>query len=310
MDVLAGLVGLDDPRIVLDLDHSVRRLKTSSRSEEVAVYGASDSVSGTVSVFVNGSLKYSRISIELRGETATKRCAPEEFFSMTRVLDNSGVVAGRKDLPFTFAEVDKDYETFESEHVRVRYFLRVNVIRYPPLAGVMRDFEVAVQHEHELNDAERTRADELAQFDLRYNDLLDVRLQLPSQRMGMNELVQGQVEFVKVGLPINAVTVEVIRLEASDSGAEIQIDTTTEMGRVQILDWEPILHTCVPVHLDFGSFPGLSPTYNCVNNQFSVRYYLKLELAETSGRKFSKTIEIFPYREPERQSRLPQTMHI
>jgi len=94
MDVLVGLVGLDDPRIILvsayveicenivllvdsvfafhqDLDHSVRKLKSSSRSEEIAVYGANDSVSGTVSLFVNGSLKYSRISIELRGETAT-----------------------------------------------------------------------------------------------------------------------------------------------------------------------------------------------------------------------------------------------
>mmetsp|Transcript_18181 Transcript_18181/g.72801 ORF Transcript_18181/g.72801 Transcript_18181/m.72801 type:complete len:125 (-) Transcript_18181:1212-1586(-) len=109
----------------------------------------------------------------------------------------------------------------------------------------------------------------------------------------------------QVGLPINAVTVEIIRLEASESGAETQFDTTTEMGRVQVLDWEPILHTSVPVHLDFGSFPSLSPTYNCANNQFSVRYYLKLELAETSGRKFSKKIEIFLQRKPEAQSRLP-----
>mmetsp|Transcript_18176 Transcript_18176/g.72782 ORF Transcript_18176/g.72782 Transcript_18176/m.72782 type:complete len:80 (-) Transcript_18176:1212-1451(-) len=46
-------------------------------------------------------------------------------------------------------------------------------------------------------------------------------------------------------------------------------------------------------------------TYNCANNQFSVRYYLKLELAETSGRKFSKKIEIFLQRKPEAQSRLP-----
>mmetsp|Transcript_940 Transcript_940/g.1472 ORF Transcript_940/g.1472 Transcript_940/m.1472 type:complete len:174 (-) Transcript_940:1495-2016(-) len=153
-----------------------------------------------------------------------------------------------------------------SIQVRVRYFLRVNVIRYPPLPGIMRDFEVAVQHERELNVAERTCGDESAHFGLRYKDLLDVRLQLPSQRIGLNDLVQGQVEFVKVGLPINAVTVEVIRWEASDSGADIQIDTTTEMARVQILDCEPILHTCVPLHLDFGSFPGLSP--QVLANQF------------------------------------------
>lgn len=115
-----------------------------------------DTVSGSVTVKYKGKkVEHQGIKIELLGQIEFLHDSgnPHEFTSLERPLDDAGDVTADKQYSFEFLNVDKPYETYSGNNVRLRYFLRVKVSRSYS-ANIAKSLDFAVQNlqtEPELN---------------------------------------------------------------------------------------------------------------------------------------------------------------
>jgi vacuolar protein sorting-associated protein 26 len=110
------------------------------------LYTATDLISGTCTVKLKQKNKVDHlgIKIELIGqvELSADKGQPYEFTSLVRELEGLGELTENKSYSFEFANVDKSYETYHGNNVRLRYFLRVKVARQVwPLTKTL-DFQV------------------------------------------------------------------------------------------------------------------------------------------------------------------------
>ncbi len=78
---------------------------------------------------------------------------PHEFTQLERPLEEAGDITADKSYNFEFLNVDKPYETYNGNNVRLRYFLRVKVARSYS-SNIVKTLDLAVQNlqtEPELN---------------------------------------------------------------------------------------------------------------------------------------------------------------
>jgi vacuolar protein sorting-associated protein 26 len=72
---------------------------------------------------------------------------------------------------------------------------------------------------------------------------------------------------------------------------------TQTLIKYEIMDGAPVKGETIPVRLYLQGIPAdLTPTYNSVNNRFSVRYFLNLVLVDEEDRRYFKQQEIFLWR--------------
>ena len=76
-------------------------------------------------------LEHVGIKVELIGqiEMLQDRSNTYEFTSLVRELEPAGEVQGSKAYPFEFTGVEKQYESYDGINVRLRYFVRVTIMR-------------------------------------------------------------------------------------------------------------------------------------------------------------------------------------
>ena len=79
----------------------------------------------------NRKLEHVGVKVELIGliEMLQDRSSTYEFTSLVRELEPPGELQGSKAYPFEFTGVEKAYESYDGINVRLRYFLRVTVMR-------------------------------------------------------------------------------------------------------------------------------------------------------------------------------------
>jgi vacuolar protein sorting-associated protein 26 len=70
---------------------------------------------------------------------------PHEFTSLERPLEDAGEITSDKSYNFEFLNVDKPYETYNGNNVRLRYFLRVRVARQYA-SNITKTLDLAVQN--------------------------------------------------------------------------------------------------------------------------------------------------------------------
>ena len=71
------------------------------------------------------------VKVELIGliELLQDRSNTYEFTSLVRELEAPGELHGSKAYPFEFTGVDKQFESYDGINVRLRYFVRVTIMR-------------------------------------------------------------------------------------------------------------------------------------------------------------------------------------
>ena len=110
------------------------------------LYTATDLIAGTCTIKLKqkNKVEHQGIKIELIGqvELAADKGQPYEFTSLVRELEGLGDIVENKSYTFEFANVDKSYETYHGNNVRLRYFLRVKVARQVWALSKTLDFQV------------------------------------------------------------------------------------------------------------------------------------------------------------------------
>lgn len=65
-----------------------------------------------------------------------------EFLSLVRELARPGDLIQNTSYPFEFANVEKPYEVYSGSNVRLRYLLRVTIVRR--LSDIVKEIDIAV----------------------------------------------------------------------------------------------------------------------------------------------------------------------
>ena len=101
--------------------------------QTIPIFTNKDTLSGIVKISPTPGkrVEHQSIRVQLVGEIelASERGHPHEFLSLVRDLSPPGEIISQQTYPFEFKSVEMEYESYKGTQVRLRYMLRVTVIR-------------------------------------------------------------------------------------------------------------------------------------------------------------------------------------
>eukprot|EP00002_Diphylleia_rotans_P021102 TRINITY_DN4107_c0_g1_i1.p1 TRINITY_DN4107_c0_g1~~TRINITY_DN4107_c0_g1_i1.p1 ORF type:complete len:304 (-),score=62.31 TRINITY_DN4107_c0_g1_i1:317-1228(-) len=261
-------------------------------AETLPLFHSTEGVSGRVVIAPQSGKKIEHLGIrlELIGqiELFYDRGNQYEFASTLRELSAPGVLSESKTYPFEFASVEKVHESYSGINVRLRYFLRVTIVRqYATNIVKEQDFWVQVTaKEPEINNS--------IKMEVGIEDCLHIEFEYNKSKYHLKDVVVGKVYFLLVRVKIKHMEVAIIKRESTGSGANIYNESET-ITKFEIMDGAPVRGESIPVRLFLSPY-HITPTYRQVNNKFSVRYYLNLVLVDEEDRRYFKQQEITLWR--------------
>jgi vacuolar protein sorting-associated protein 26 len=245
-----------------------------------------------VSIRPGKKLEHQGIKVELVGqvEMLNDKSNSYDFFSITKDLEPPGTMYESKQYKWKFGAVDKQNETYSGINVRLRYFVRLIVIR-GYASNICREIDLIVQNLYPQPELNNT-----IKMEVGIEDCLHIEFEYDRSKYHLKDVVVGKVFFLLVRIKIKHMELNIIRREStggSNSGAQ-QTDNET-LTKFEIMDGAPVKDQCIPVRLYLSGF-DLTPTYKNVQNKFSVRYFLNLVLVDEEDRRYFKQQEIFLWR--------------
>lgn len=254
--------------------------------EELVIFQGDESIKGEVTVIPKGKkLEHIGIKMELIGqiEMMFDRGEETEFTSLVRELDMPGMLYEPKTYAFDFSNVAKPHESYRGKSVRLRYFLRATVSKPYGVSSKEQDFWVQhVQEEPTVNPS--------IKMEVGIDQCLHLEFEYQKSKFFPGEPVVGKVFFLLVRIKIKYMELAILRKETVGVGDQARSDDKN-LFKHEIMDGCAVRGEAIPVRL-FLSDPNLTPTYDNVNNQFSVRYFLNLVLVDQEDRRYFKQQEI------------------
>lgn len=285
-----------DVNIILSNQDQLKQVIGKNEQNEVEplfLLTANDNVAGTVQIKYKGKkVEHLGIKVELIGQIEFMHDAgnPHEFTSLVRDLEEAGEITGDKTYNFEFNHVEKQYETYNGNNVRLRYFLRVRVARQYA-SNITKVLDLAVQNlapEPEVNNS--------IKMEVGIEDCLHIEFEYNKSKYSLTDVVIGKIYFLLVRIKIKHMEVVIIKRESCGSGAGPHTYNESEnISKYEIMDGAPVRGESIPIRLFLSPYE-LTPTFKNVQNKFSVKYYLNLVLVDEEDRRYFKQQEIILHR--------------
>lgn len=296
--MLTGLVGPAARVVVKFADADTRQTVTvrqpDGRDEEQYLFAAADNICGTVEIEVGGNrkLEHTGVKVELIGliEMLQDRSNTYEFTSLVRELESPGELQGSKEYPFEFTGVQKQYESYDGINARLRYFVRVTI---------MRQYSSRIVHEETIRvhvaSPEELESTSSIKMEVGIEDCLHIEFEYNHSKYHLKDAVLGKIFFLLVRIKIKHMEIAIVKREKTGTGVNTYNENET-VAKFEIMDGAPVRGESIPIRLFLGGFDALTPTFRNVNNKFSVTYFLNLVLIDEEDRRYFKQQEITLYR--------------
>jgi len=261
--------------------------------EPTYLFTGRDTIAGQVLVKLGKKgqkLEHIGIKIELIGqiELLYDRGNPYEFTSLVRELEAPGDLNDDKSYPFEFKNVDKQFETYSGNNVRLRYFVRAKVTR-SYASNIMKTVDFAVQNitnEPEINSS--------IKMEVGIEDCLHIEFEYNKSKYHLQDVIIGKIYFLLVRIKIKHMEIVIIKRESTGSGPNTYHESEN-IAKFEIMDGAPVRGESIPVRLFLAPYE-LSPTLKNVHNKFSSKYYINLVLVDEEDRRYFKQQEIHLWR--------------
>jgi vacuolar protein sorting-associated protein 26 len=269
-------------------------LGRDKKGERAYIYTDGEDISGSamVSVRPGKKLEHQGVKVELIGQVDMlhDKSNSYDFFSITKDLEPPGALFESKQYKWRFGSVDKQNETYHGNNVRLRYFVRLSVIRN--YAGnVNKEVDMVVQNIYPEPDVNNS-----LKMEVGIEDCLHIEFEYERSKYHLKDCVVGKVYFLLVRIKIKHMELNIIRRETTGTNNASNQHTDNEtLTKFEIMDGAPVKDQCIPVRLYLTGF-DLTPTYKNVQNKFSVKYFLSLVLVDEEDRRYFKQQEIFLWR--------------
>jgi len=279
-----------DVKLATERSRKLVPLGRDKKGERVPIFSDGEDISGTVSVNIKPGkrLDHGGIKIELVGQVDTlyDRSNSYDFFSITKDLEPPGLLFESKSYRWKFSGVDKSHETYSGRNVRLRYFVRVTVVR-TYASNITREEDIAVQNIEQVPEINST-----IKMEVGIEDCLHIEFEYNKSKYHLRDIIVGKVYFMLVRIKIKHMELDIIRTETVGTNGVVE---TEPISKFEIMDGAPVRSECIPVRLHLSGL-DLTPSYKNVLNKFSVRYYINLVLVDEEDRRYFKKQEFFLWR--------------
>ncbi|KAF9338259.1 Vacuolar protein sorting-associated protein 26B [Podila minutissima] len=262
------------------------------RREKFPLYFDGETVAGKINIRVKDGkkLEHNGIKVEFVGniELFYDRGNHYEFSSLQQELAVPGELRASTTLDFEFKNVEKMYESYHGINVKLRYFIRVTILRR--LADVVKERDIWVYSY--VMPAEN--ANNSIKMEVGIEDCLHIEFEYNRSKYHLKDVIVGKIYFLLVRIKIKHMELSIIRRETTGT-APNQYNESETITKFEIMDGAPVRGETIPIRLFLGGFE-LTPTFRDVNKKFSTRYYLNLVLVDEEHRRYFKQQEITIFR--------------
>lgn len=269
------------------------------RVEKMPVYKDGESVKGTVTVRTKEGRKVEHLGlkVQLLGliETNIDGLVSSEFLSLATELASPGSLTHPEQYPFEFKNVEKQYESYRGKNARLRYYIKVVMLKKNNSSEITREKELWV-YQYVAPVVSSAKKDvSTVRMDIGIEDCLHIEFEYLKLRFLLKDVIIGRIYFLLVRLKIKHMELSLIRRETVGSPPNQVTDSETVV-RFEIMDGAPVKGETIPIRLFLGGF-DLTPTFKDVNKKFSTRTYLLLVLIDEDARRYFKQSEVILYRD-------------
>ncbi|BFZ05238.1 hypothetical protein BsWGS_08275 [Bradybaena similaris] len=280
--------------IVLDGQENRRQVEIKTedgKKDKCYLYFDGETVSGKVNVTLkkSGKLEHQGIKIEFIGqiELYYDRGNHHEFTSLVKELARPGDLTQSTSYNFEFSQVEKPYESYTGANVRLRYFLRVTLVKR--ISDTVKEQDIVV---HTLSQYPEMNSS--IKMEVGIEDCLHIEFEYNKSKYHLKDVIVGKIYFLLVRIKIKHMELQVIKRETTGSGPNTFNENET-IAKYEIMDGAPVRGESIPIRLFLSGYE-LTPTMRDINKKFSVRYYLNLVLVDEEERRYFKQQEITIFR--------------
>uniref|UniRef100_A0A1B6L663 Vacuolar protein sorting-associated protein 26 n=1 Tax=Graphocephala atropunctata TaxID=36148 RepID=A0A1B6L663_9HEMI len=285
--------------VVLDGADSRKQadIKTEDgKKERHLLYYDGESVSGKVNILLKkpgSKLEHQGIKIEFIGqiELYYDRGNHHEFTSLVKELARPGELFQNTTYNFEFLNVEKPFESYTGSNVRLRYFLRVTIVRR--LSDIIKDLDLAVHTLSSYPDMNNS-----IKMEVGIEDCLHIEFEYNKCKYHLKDVIVGKIYFLLVRIKIKHMEIAIIKRETTGSGPHTFTENET-IAKYEIMDGAPVRGESIPIRVFLAGY-DLTPTMRDINKKFSVKYFLNLVLMDEEDRRYFKQQEITLWRKGEK----------
>ncbi|KAI5620806.1 vacuolar protein sorting-associated protein 26B [Silurus asotus] len=263
-----------------------------SKREKCSIFYDGGTVSGSVQVTLKHPgkrLEHYGIKIQFLGqiELYYDRGDHHEFVSLVKDLAPPGELSTSQSFNFEFSHVEKPYESYTSQNVKLRYFLRATISRR--LNDITKETDILV---HTLSTYPELNTS--IKMEVGIEDCLHIEFEYNKSKYHLKDVIVGKIYFLLVRIKIKHMEVNIIKRETTGTGPSVYHGNET-IAKYEIMDGAPVKGESIPIRLFLAGYE-LTPTMRDINKKFSVRYYLNLVLIDEEERRYFKQQEITLWR--------------
>lgn len=237
-------------------------------------------------------MEHQGIKVEFIGEIELyqDRGNHHEFTSLVKELARPGDLIQNTSFSFEFQNVEKPYESYTGSNVRLRYFIRISIIRR--ISDIVKETDIIV---HTLASYPDTNTP--LKMEVGIEDCLHIEFEYNKSKYHLKDVIVGKIYFLLVRIKIKHMEIAILKRETTGIGQNTFNENET-IAKYEIMDGAPVRGESIPIRLFLAGYE-LTPTLKEINKKFSVRYYLNLVLVDEEERRYFKQQEIILWRKGE-----------
>jgi vacuolar protein sorting-associated protein 26 len=153
------------------------------------------------------------IKIELIGqiELYYDRGNHHDFLSLVKELARPGDLFQHTTYNFEFVNVEKPYESYTGSNVKLRYFLRVTIVRR--LSDIIKEKELVV---HTLSAYPEMNSS--IKMEVGIEDCLHIEFEYNKSKYHLKDVIVGKIYFLLVRIKIKHMEIAIIKRETTGTG--------------------------------------------------------------------------------------------
>ncbi|NXY51189.1 VP26A protein, partial [Ceuthmochares aereus] len=175
-----------------------------------------ESVSGKVNISFRQPgkrLEHQGIRIEFVGqiELFNDKSNTHEFVNLVKELALPGELTQSRSYDFEFMQVEKPYESYIGANVRLRYFLKVTIVRR--LSDLVKEYDLIV---HQL--ATYPDVNNSIKMEVGIEDCLHIEFEYNKSKYHLKDVIVGKIYFLLVRIKIQHMELQLIKKEITGIG--------------------------------------------------------------------------------------------
>ena len=135
--------------------------------------------------------------------------------------------------------MEKPYETYTGANVRLRYFLRVTIVRR--LTDMTKELDLAV---HTL--ATYPEMNNPIKMEVGIEECLHIEIEYNKSKYHLKDVIVGKIYFLLVRIKIKHMEIAIIKRETTGSGPNTFHENET-IAKYEIMDGAPVRGESIPI---------------------------------------------------------------